>query len=47
MVKPRFKLTGELNDKLIPCFEYPNCNCKGHFIWEDNKFIKENEGGKE
>ena len=43
-MKTRFKLTGESNERLVPCFEYPNCKCKGHFVWEDKKCRKQEQG---
>ena len=37
MSKARFKM--EYTGVTTPCIceEYPNCNCKGHYVYEKNK----------
>lgn len=29
-----------------PCYDYPNCNCDGHYVWEKNKELN-SKGVKE
>ena len=40
-MKPRFTLKNKL------CTDYPNCNCEGHLVYEENKKKSERSLNKE
>ena len=35
------KMKARFNLKLELCYDFPNCNCSGHYVWETIKQTKE------